>query len=301
MFPTGSTRELPNPFFQEGNWYKSALHVHTTTSDGDVNMLERIAQYRSIGFDIVAITDHWKTNATEGLSDEKFLVINGMEAGPRSNTETNNHFVCLNLPTGYELKTGAEAQQAIDLVKADGGDVIYAHPYWSGHTIEDLLAVAGYVAIEVYNEYCQQSKAKGFANVHWDQLLNKGFMIPAVATDDAHHSENVGSGWTMIKAKELSCKEIMNALRTGSFYASCGPTIEGFRVENGVASIECSPVSEIRFVGQTYLGCRVCGKDGQLLTTAEWKLPEDENCRFVRMEVIDAKGNYAWANPITLP
>jgi len=28
-----------NPFLQEGNWYKAALHVHTKTSDGDVDVV----------------------------------------------------------------------------------------------------------------------------------------------------------------------------------------------------------------------------------------------------------------------
>ena len=300
MFPRANTAKLVNPFSEGGNWYKAALHIHTTTSDGDVDMAERIRQYRRIGFDVVAMTDHWTINAIEGLSDENFLVINGIESSVKNDTETVSHYVCLNLPRDYEEKKGVEPQKAIDIVKATGGEVIYAHPYWSGNTIEDLLAVDGYIAIEVYNEYCQRSKAKGFANVHWDQLLNKGLMIPAVVVDDAHHSENVGGGWTMIKAKELSCRGIMHALRTGSFYASCGPTIEDFRVKNDVASIKCSPASEIRFVGQTYLGLRACSKNGQFLTAAEWKLPEDEDCRFVRAEVIDAKRKHAWANPITL-
>ena len=300
MSATPLTSKLANPFFREGDWYKCALHVHTTTSDGDVNVLERVSQYRSIGFDVVAITDHGKTNIIDGLSDEKFLVISGMEASAKSNAETKSHLVYLNLPTDYELNPDIDAQEAIDQGRAAGAEVIYGHPYWSGHTIEDLLAVDGYIAIEVYNEYCQRSKAKGFANIHWDQLLNKGSIIPAVATDDAHHSYNVGRGWTMIKAKDLSCKEIVSALRTGCCYASCGPTIRVFKVEHGVASIECSPASEIRFLGQTYLGCRACATNGQLLTTAEWKLPEDENCRFVRAEVIDARGKYAWTNPIAL-
>ena len=62
--------ELANPFLTDGQWYKAALHVHSTTSDGDVNVPERMKQYRENGYDIVAITDHWKTNKIDGLSDE---------------------------------------------------------------------------------------------------------------------------------------------------------------------------------------------------------------------------------------
>ena len=285
--------ELTNPFLEDGQWYKAALHVHTTTSDGDVNVPERIKQYREMYYDVVAITDHWKTNKINGLSDEKLLVINGMESHPK-----DNHFVCLNLPEGFEIKKDLGPQQVIDVVNAAGGCVIYAHPYWLGHTLEDLLSVNGYIGIETYNGHCDLTKCKGYSSVHWDQLLGKGVMLPAVATDDVHKSKNMNLGWTMIKAKELCAKEIMNSLKSGCYYASCGPTIEQYWVEDGVAKIKCSPVSIICFGGQEYSGSVAKGQNGELLTAAEWKLPE--TCKFVRVEVIDANGKHAWTNPIVL-
>lgn len=286
--------ELVNPFLQEGQWYKTALHAHSKTSDGDVNMPERIKQYREKGYDIVAITDHWNTNKIDGLSDEKFLVINGIEAHPK-----DNHFVCLNLPEGFKLQENMEPQQVIDAVNAAGGCVIYAHPYWLGHTVDDMLLVNGYAGIEVYNGVCDLMICKGYNNVHWDQLLGKGVMLPAVATDDAHNSKDINLGWTMIKAKSLDANEIINSLKTGCYYASCGPTIEEYKVEGGIAKIKCSPVSKIWFSGQKNLGSVVNGQNGKLLTAAEWKLPEW--CKFVRAEVVDANGKHAWANPIALP
>ena len=45
---------LPNPFEQEGQWYKAALHVHTTLSDGDVDLQTRLGQYRAAGYQVVA-------------------------------------------------------------------------------------------------------------------------------------------------------------------------------------------------------------------------------------------------------
>ena len=285
--------ELVNPFLQDGQWYKAALHVHSTTSDGDVSVPERMKQYREKGYDVVAITDHWNTNKIDGLSGEKFLVINGMEAHPKG-----NHFVCLNLSEGFEIKTDLDPQQVIDIVNAAGGGVIYAHPYWLGHTIDDLLLVDGYMGLEVYNGVCDLSICKGYSNVHWDQLLGKGIMLPAVATDDVHNSSDMNLGWTMIKTKELSAKAIISSLKMGCYYASCGPTIEEYRVEDGVAKIKCSPVSKICFGGQGAYGLVVNGQDGKLLTAAEWKLPE--KCNFVRAEVIDANGKHAWTNPIVL-
>ncbi|MEN6307662.1 MAG: CehA/McbA family metallohydrolase [Anaerohalosphaeraceae bacterium] len=285
--------ELVNPFLQEGNWYKAALHVHSNTSDGDVTVPERMKQYQEKGYDVVAITDHWKTNKIDGLSDEKFLVINSIEAHPKG-----NHFVCLNLPEGFEIKKDLEPQHVIDMVNAAGGGVIYAHPYWLGHTIDNLLAVEGYIGVEVYNGVCEVSIAKGYGTVHWDQLLGKGKILPAVATDDVHHSENINLGWTMVRAKELTTKAVMDSLKTGCYYASCGPTIEEFKVEEGVAKIKCSPAVKICFGGQTSHGSVVNSQDGKLLTSAEWK--PSEKCKFVRVEVIDADGKHAWTNPIVL-
>ncbi len=293
MLSQTTAHGLVNPFLQEGQWYKAALHTHTTASGRfAVDLPERIKLYREIGYDVVAITDHRKTNKIDGLSDEKFLVINGMEAHPEG-----NHFVCLNLPEGFEIPDEMEPQKAIDSVNAVGGGVIYAHPYYMGHTIEDMLSVNGYIGIEVYNGLCDVHCGNGYASVHWDQLLGKGMMLPAVATDDVH-AKLVNLGWTMIKAKELSVEEIMNSLKTGCYYASCGPTIEEYRVEDGVVKIKCSPVSKIYFKGQGAHGFVVNGQEGKLLTTAEWKPPE--NCKFVRVEVVDANGNHAWTNPIVL-
>lgn len=288
--------ELINPFSMEGNWYKTALHVHTKTSDGDTNITARVKQYRDAGFSVVAITDHWKTNNIDGLSDKDFLVIRAMEAHPKSNHEMTNHFLCLNLPEGFDIKKSTRAQNIIDGVNKVGGGVIYAHPYWLAHTINDLTSVKGCMGIEVYNGVCDVMIDKGYGNVHWDQLLNKGLIIPAVATDDLHNSKHIGLGWTMIKARELNPKEIINALKTGCYYASCGPVIEDFKVENGVATIKCSPVAQICFGAQTAIGRKICAQDGKLLTEAKWKMTK--KCRFVRAEVVDANGRHAWTNPI---
>ena len=291
--------ELANPFTRPGNWYKAALHVHTSASDGDVDAPTRLAQYRNIGFDVVALTDHRKTNDITGLSDEKFLVISGMEAHPKSNTEVINHFVCLNLPQDFKHENTLSAQQFIDKVNDAGGIVIYAHPHWSGHNVEDMMAVNGYLGMEVYNAICRQMVAKGLANVHWDQVLNKGRIIPAIATDDIHKSDRIGLGWTMIKAPQLTTDAIMNALRNGSYYASAGPTIEDFSLADGVVTIKCSPVREICFTSQNNLGANITAPDEQLITTAQWKVHKIS--RYVRAYVTDPNGNSAWTNPITIP
>jgi predicted metal-dependent phosphoesterase TrpH len=297
LISSANANSLVNPFTTSGNWYKANLHTHTTLSDGDVNLPIRVKQYRDRGYQVLAVTDHEKTNQITGYSDPNFLLLNGMETHPRSNSQIPYHFVCLNIPEGLKFTADVNAAERIRQVKAGGGEIIFAHPYGAGHTINDMLAVDGYIAMEVYNGKFSYT-GKGYNSVQWDQLLNAGRIIPAVANDDLHNSALIGQSWTMIKAKELSPKAIMEALRTGCCYASCGPAFEDFRVEAGTAAVKSSPVVEICFMGQNTFSHNVTADPNHLITTAKYKLPE--KIRWVRAEIVDANGRHAWTNPIVI-
>jgi len=299
---TAENIEPGNPFKTEGNWYKAALHVHTTTSDGDVDVATRIKQYRDAGFDVVAITDHWKTNDISGYSDDKFVAISGMEMHPKTGTGApGHHFVTLDLPHPLVLDRKQPAQEMINTIKSHGGMVIYAHPYWTAHSIIEMQEVEGYIAMEVYNGLCEHNYSKGFNQSFADQLFNRNRLVGLIATDDIHNSSLLGLGWTMIRAKNLDKASIMAALKKGDYYASCGPVIEDFKVENNAASVKCSPAAEIRFhFNGTGGGNRHRAEKGQTRTTATWKFSAKRIPKWVYCEVIDAEGNHAWTNPIRL-
>jgi hypothetical protein len=288
---------LVNPFTTSGNWYKANLHTHTTLSDGDVNLPVRVKQYRDKGYQVLAVTDHEKTNQVAGYSDSNFLLLNGMETHPKSKAEVPYHFVCLNIPEGLHFEANVPAAKRIKQVKAAGGETIFAHPYWSGHNINNMLAVSGYIAMEVYNGNFHYT-GKAYNSVQWDQLLNAARIIPAIASDDLHNSVSIAQSWTMIKAKELTPKAIMDALRTGCFYASCGPVFEDFRIKDGMAEVTCSPAVEICFMGQNTFSHRVTADRDHQITSAKYKLPEQ--IRWVRAEIVDANGRHAWTNPIII-
>jgi predicted metal-dependent phosphoesterase TrpH len=290
--------KLVNPFEVEGTWYRTNLHTHTNLSDGDVNLPIRVKQYRDKGYQVLAVTDHEKTNNVAGYSDANFLLLSGMETHPACpGAQVPYHFVCVNVPQGLTFARDVNATERIRRVKAAGGEIIFAHPYWSGHTTREMLAVDGYAGMEVYNGVCHYA-GKGYNSVQWDQLMNTGKIIPAVANDDVHSSNAVGQSWTMIKAKELTTDSIMNALRNGSYYASCGPVIEDFRVDANTVTVKCSPVVEIVFMGPYTLGNNVMSDREHLITSASYKLPP--NINWVRAEVVDANGKHAWTNPIEI-
>ncbi len=291
-------KSLVNPFQERGVWYKANLHTHTTISDGDSTVAERVKQYRKKGYSVLAITDHEKTNDISGLSSETFLVLSGMETHPACPNDKNAyHLVCLNVPFGLECPKESDADTRIQAVRKAGGEVVFAHPYWCGHTINELLNVKGYIAVEVYNATCTKI-GKGFSSVQWDDLLASGETVPAIASDDTHRGRDAFMGWTMIKALRLDAASIMEALRTGSFYASCGPTIKNCRIKNNELLLQCSAVKEVHLIGRWASGCSFYADGKDEIT--EIKSPIASNWGYVRAEVVDRQGNRAWTNPFIL-
>ena len=58
-----------NPFRGEGEWLKAALHTHSTVSDGTLAPDRLVQSYVEAGFDIVAITDHWRLTQPNARDD----------------------------------------------------------------------------------------------------------------------------------------------------------------------------------------------------------------------------------------
>lgn len=289
-----------NPFEASGKWYKANLHCHTTTSDGEASIAERIEQYREHGYDILAITDHETTNDLSGCRGMggKFLVLQGMESHPACPYGGDKyHMVCLNVPQGFKLAEHHNAETRIAMVKHAGGEVIMGHPYWCGHNVNHLLAADGYIGIEVYNAGAGKI-GKAFSSVHWDGLLDAGRFVGGIASDDTHYGRDIFMGWTMIKAEELSAEAVMAALRNGCYYASCGPEIRNVVIKGAKIFVECSDVVEIHFMSKRSHGYSAYAAEGGTINQASCEL--GAFVRYVRVEVVDAKGLRAWTNPIVL-
>ena len=100
----------------------------------------------------------------------------------------------------------------------------------------------------------------------------------------------------MVKTEDFSHQGIFRAIREGSFYASAGPEILDFYVEDGVARVFCGSCRDIYF--QTpHRGGHFHKKDGSL-TEGSFDLEGDEE--YVRVTVRDTEGNKAWTQPIWL-
>lgn len=295
--------KMVNPFLIKGRWYKANLHTHTTVSDGPLSPRERVEQYRQGGYSVLALTDHWKTQDVRGLGDKKLLVMSGMEYHPPCADPPGGwwHLVALNVPLAFKLVEDVPAEVCIEKVRRAGGENILAHPAWCGQQFADWAHLKKVVAVEVHNSTCAVH-GRGTSESDWSIALDRGWRLPAVASDDCHHAydNDVMESWTWLRMPQLSAAEVLKALRTGACYASCGPVIHDFRVEGDTVQLRCSPAAEITFISLPGMGTRRRAEEGKSITSFAFKAKGRRGWpwRYVRAVVTDARGRRAWANPI---
>ena len=187
-------------------------------------------------------------------------------------------------------------------MRSKGAEVVVAHPYWSGLTISDIIDLEGYLGVEVFNSTCHFAIAKGHSAVHWDDLLVRGKRVAGFAVDDTHqHSRanrplDVCYAWIMAKLPELTETAVMNAIKSGRFYASNGPTIHDISVKDGKISVSTSEVKVINFIANVSSGRSITARGDEVLTQAEYQLRGSE--KYIRIECFDEAGRGAWSNPV---
>jgi hypothetical protein len=128
----------------------------------------------------------------------------------------------------------------------------------------------------------------------------------AVATDDAHDYRDYsaaisrpGRGWVMVRAPRLATDDIVNALRTGDFYATTGVTIRSEHRDERRIRIEIEAEPGVTYRTQ-FIGTRrdvpltsrpVIGVDGDTLRTTR---RYDERVGEVFAEIDGAIAEYAF-------
>ena len=300
---------MPHAFTAPGRWYRGNLHGHTTESDGAMTPAEYAAFYRGRGYDFAAVTDHWKRTDMSAFTDPKFAFVPGVEIDGRDPVSGVHHVLGLGLDSVPPRAAAATLQGTVDAIRARGGLAFVAHPYWSGQSGADLLTAEGYTGIEVYNATCGVRWGKGLAGVQWDELLQNGRHVWALASDDNHHrveqGDDTGLGWVMVRAEELTAPALLQALATGHFYASTGPEIGDLQVtpdpagkQGPVANVRCSPCRQVHFICDAFLGRTVNAAPGETFTESTLRLHPAAS--YLRVECVDEAGHTAWSMPIAL-
>lgn len=278
-------------------FYKGNTHAHSTQSDGRLSPEEVFETYRSAGYDFLALTDHWHVVSEQDYRG--MLVVPGAEYDFDFQTQTL-HLVCLFQRAGDArgISRGMSHQAVIEHVNRSGGVVIAAHPAWSLNTPEFLASLDGVEIAEVYNTMSDEpfNGPRGNSESLLDVTAANGKYYALVAADDSHpyRGEQCVS-CIMVQAAELSVPAILEALRAGRFYATQGPEFHGISVEDGVITVETSPVCRVTFCSNLYWVDDRC-RSGQGLTREVYRVRPNE--RFVRVQITDEDGKRAWSSPI---
>ena len=242
------------PFDGDGIWLRCALHAHTTNSDGELAPDMLVRHYEWAGFDVLAITDHWVR--TVERSTRKLLVI--------PSTELN---AVVGGGDAHVLALGVEAdpdppdefaalQEVVAWIVENDGVPYLAHTYWSGLRTAEWENCEGLAGIEVWNAGCELEIGRGDSSLHWDEALESGHALTALATDDSHHpGYDSGFAWTMVRAEERSAEAVLAALREGRFYGSTGPAIHDVEHDDGAVVVNCSPAESVTLVSSATPRC----------------------------------------------
>jgi hypothetical protein len=304
-----------DPHTDQGTWLRCALHAHTTESDGDLPPAALAAHYARAGYDVLAITDHWRI--TPPPEHDEILLVPGVELNCELPGARDGHVLGYGLvadPAELRELAGTYADLAAtgDWIVARGGVAYLAHPYWSGVTPGALELPESVTGIEVFNTGCELEVGRGLSTVHWDELAEQGILCPALATDDSHHPGfDSDHTWTWVRASERSVEAVLDALRTGAFYGSQGPVLEEIRRDGDAVVVRCTPCRSVTLVsGKTTgaavhagrLGYRHAGaiteRAGDLVTGARLSIPPA--ARYARIELVDEQGRRAWSNPFAV-
>ena len=316
-FPNGPVA----PFDDEpGVWLRCAFHVHTTESDGWFTPVMQRRAHAQAQFDVLAITDHdMYTSEPEG--DDDLMIIGGTElslTAPKSGGPL--HVLAIGITEQPKVGRDATLAEAARAVKATGGLPFVAHPVWSGLLTDEVDGIEECAGVEIYNSSCEVEQDRAHADAHADLWLSRGHRLNLIATDDTHYPGfDDFRGWVMVHARARTRDSVVEALKAGRYYSSCGPRILGITVENHVVTVRTTPVRSITALANPPYGAQVRAGFHELthrarrLRTGDGQVMEGivegdlltgavfgpaKGVRYARIMVTDDQGRRAWSNPI---
>src|SRR2546422_374282 len=193
------------------------LHTHSFFSgDGVSSPEDLIASARAKGLQGIAITDHNTCDAIDyllgkklmredGLPVDGFLVLPGVEV-----TTAEGHLLCVGttLPEAARLK-GRAARDVCALIHEHGGLAIPPHPYdlFRAGIRFPVLETLPIDALEVFNAATTLRRYNRYA-FKYAQLRG----LPMTASSDAHHSEAIGTAYTILNTDDFSVQGIIAQL-----------------------------------------------------------------------------------------
>ncbi|MBE6811189.1 MAG: PHP domain-containing protein [Ruminococcaceae bacterium] len=303
----------------EGKWYKANLHSHSTDSDGALTPAQMKKAYMDKGYSVVAFSDHNVLVPHPELTDKNFVAITATEidiSDYRDMTVRHRPSYHLNFFAKNELcdkfvdfpkdeyKKNYSTKVINELVKKanEAGFLAqYNHPRWSQHTTVDYVTLEGFWGFEIINGATLRNELQGWGDIEYVTLIRNGQYPVTTASDDNHNVyplENTAYcdsfiAFTMIKAKELTYKGIIEAMENRDVYGTNGPIIKSLYIEDNIVHIETEPANAIVFRTEDRTTWRVLADDDSL-TNAKFDLSKlTVKPKFIRFEVGNTHGQKA--------
>ncbi len=296
--------------------YRVNMHSHSTCSDGSFTPEEIKAMYVEKGYSAVAFTEHRELFDFSRLNDDRFIAIKSYEI----DFSSQNPPLVLPIngtPQIYDYETmhinlyakDPERAQAIDLsdlsdfsidnineairrAAAAGFIAVYNHPHWSLNTHETYTALEGLTGLELVNGASQRSSDMDYTPHVYNEMARAGKRLCVVGGDDNHVAHHMFLAWTVVKAKALSHRALIEAIEAGNCYASSGPVIEALYVEDGAVHVHTSEAAGIFYTTPgRKKAARLSEGGAPLVTEATFPLMPGQPC--FRITVRDAAGRHA--------
>jgi predicted metal-dependent phosphoesterase TrpH len=205
------------------------LHIHTRRYSGcsNIDPVEALRTAANVGLDVIALTEHgirWPDDELNALIAESgvedLLVIPGQEAACYSSLGTfEGEFLVYGFPRS--LGSNKSARHLIEMVHAEGGVVVAAHPFKKAQGGEGFYG-SGYLTgkldvdgLEVdHPSYDEESRRLA-------KTVMTAMNIAGIGCSDAHDLRDIGRCRSIFQDRIDSVEALCQAIRTGSIASLC--------------------------------------------------------------------------------
>ncbi len=203
---------LQHMTYQQENWVRVELHLHTCSSNDSLVQPEKLLDHcQQVGIDQIAITDH---NEIKGALAAKALAPERVIVGEEIHTtqgELLGYFMTEFVPGNLE------PIETIQRLRAQGAVISVPHPFdktrdpqW---TLDQLMAIIPLVdAIETFNARCLTNKP----NIQAAAFASEHGLLETVGSD-AHTLKEVGRA-SLNMPPFTDAPSFLHALRVAQFH-----------------------------------------------------------------------------------
>lgn len=235
--------------------FKGEVHCHTYESDGVQDVCHTVGNYRTAGYDFLAITDHYITMGAEKakrlfdkapvdmtllLGEECHVPTEQIHAVHIGGWESVNAYFrdhqekaqaemeeiereLLHLPENINKRDYAWRMWIARKAREFGGISVLAHPHWIWFDVyfmasaitRQLLLDGVYDALDITDQEADTTVAL------WSEMRAEGCTVPVVGCTDSHFTNAddpkrpAKGGYTLVFAPDRSEGEILRAIREG--------------------------------------------------------------------------------------